>query len=66
MPKEEQGAEKGGEDVGSNAVKRFPDRVEDVSGPGAEESEHFVRAAEISSAVGAVQSVKGQRMERRG
>ena len=37
-----------------------------VSGPGAEEGEHFVRAAEISSAVRAVQSAKGQRMEGRG
>ena len=37
-----------------------------VSGPGAEEGEHFDRAAEISSAVSAVQSAKGQRMEGRG
>ena len=37
-----------------------------VSGPGAEEGEHFVRVAEISSAVRAVQSAKGQRMEGRG
>ena len=34
-----------------------------MSGPGAEEGEHFVRAVEISSAVRAVQSVKGGRME---
>ena len=34
-----------------------------VSGPGAEEGEHFVRAVEISSAVRAVQSAKGRRME---
>ena len=33
-----------------------------VSGPWAEEGEHFVRAAEISSAVSAVQSAKGRRM----
>ena len=37
-----------------------------VSGPGAEEGEHFNRAAEISSAVRAVQSAKGRRMEGRG
>ena len=37
-----------------------------VSGPGAEEAEHFVKAAEISSAVRAVQSAKGRRMEGRG
>ena len=37
-----------------------------ASGPGAEEGEHFVRAAEISSAVRAVQSAKGRRMEGRG
>ena len=37
-----------------------------VSGPGAEEGEHFVRATEISSAVRAVQSAKGRRMEGRG
>ena len=37
-----------------------------MSGPGAEESEHFVRVAEISSALRAVQSVKGWRMEGRG
>ena len=37
-----------------------------VSGPGAEEGEHFVKAAEISSAVRAVQSAKGRRMEGRG
>ena len=37
-----------------------------VSGPGAEEGEHFVRVAEISSAVRAVQSAKGRRMEGRG
>ena len=36
-----------------------------VSGPGAEEEEHFVRAKEISSAVRAVQSAKGRRMEGR-
>ena len=36
-----------------------------VSGPGAEEGEHFVRATEISSAVRAVQSAKGRRMEGR-
>ena len=36
-----------------------------VSGPGAEEGEHFVRAAEISSAERAVQSAKGRRMEGR-
>ena len=34
-----------------------------MSGPGAEEGEHFVRAAEISSALSAVQSEKGRRME---
>ena len=34
-----------------------------VSGPGAEEVEHFVRAAEISSVVRAVQSAKGRSME---
>ena len=37
-----------------------------VSGPGAEEREHFVRAAEISPAVRAVQSAKRRRMEGRG
>ena len=37
-----------------------------VSGPGAEEGEHFVRAAEISSTVRAVQSAKGRKMEGRG
>ena len=37
-----------------------------VSGPGAEEGEHFVRATEISSVVRAVQSAKGRRMEGRG
>ena len=37
-----------------------------VSGPGAEQGEHFVRVAEISSAVRAVQSAKGQSMERSG
>ena len=37
-----------------------------VSGPGAEEGEHFVRAAEISSVERAVQSAKGRRMEGRG
>ena len=37
-----------------------------VSRPGAEEGEHFVRAAEISSAVRAVQSAKGRRMQGRG
>ena len=36
-----------------------------VSGPGAEEGEHFDRAAEISSAERAVQSAKGRRMEGR-
>ena len=36
-----------------------------VSGPGAEEGEHFDRAAEISSALSAVQSVKWWRMEGR-
>ena len=34
-----------------------------VSGPGAEEGEHSVRAADISSSVRAVQSAKGRRME---
>ena len=37
-----------------------------VSGPGAEEGEHFIRVAENSSAVRAVQSAKGRRMEGRG
>ena len=37
-----------------------------MSGPVAEEGEHLVRAAEISSVVRAVQSAKGQRMEGRG
>ena len=37
-----------------------------LSGPGAEEGEHFVRATEISSAVRAVQSAKGRRIEGRG
>ena len=37
-----------------------------VSGPRAEEGEHFVKAGEISSAVRAVQSAKGRRMEGRG
>ena len=37
-----------------------------VSGPGAEEGEHFVKGAEISSVVRGVQSAKGQRMEGRG
>ena len=37
-----------------------------VSGPVAEEGVHFARAAEISSAVRAVQSAKGRRMEGRG
>ena len=37
-----------------------------MSGPGAEVGEHFVRAAEISSAVRGVQSAKGRRMEGRG
>ena len=36
-----------------------------VSDPGAEEGEHFVRAAEISSAVRQVQFGKGRRMEGR-
>ena len=34
-----------------------------VSGPGAEEGEHFARTDEISSAVRAVQCAKGRRME---
>ena len=33
MAEEEQGAEEGGEDVWCNAVKRFPDRVQDGVGP---------------------------------
>ena len=33
MAEEEQGAEKGGEDVWFNAVKRFPDGVRDGVGP---------------------------------
>ena len=37
-----------------------------VSGPGAEKGEQYVRAAEISSAVRAVQSVTGRRKEGRG
>ena len=37
-----------------------------MSGPGAEEGGHFVRAEEISSAVRAVQSAKGRRMEGKG
>ena len=37
-----------------------------VSGPGAEKGEHFDSALEISSAVRAVQSAKGRRMEGRG
>ena len=37
-----------------------------VSGPRAEEGEHFDRAAEISSVVRAVQSAKGRRIEERG
>ena len=37
-----------------------------VSGAGGEEGEHFVRTAEISSAVRAVQSAKGRRTEERG
>ena len=37
-----------------------------VSCLGAEKGEHFVRVAEISSAVRAVQSAKGWRMEGRG
>ena len=37
-----------------------------VAGPVAAEGEHLVRAAEISSAVRAVQSAKGRRMEGRG
>ena len=36
-----------------------------MSGPGAEEGEHFARVVEISSAVRAVQSAKGLRMEGR-
>ena len=36
-----------------------------VSGPGAEEGEHFISAAEILSAVRAVESAKGRRMEGR-
>ena len=36
-----------------------------VSGPGAEKGEHLDKAAEISSEVSEVQSVKGQRMEGR-
>ena len=36
-----------------------------VSGPGVAEGEHFVMAVEISSAVRAVQSAKGRRMEGR-
>ena len=37
-----------------------------MSGPGAEEGENFVRAAEISSALNVVQSAKVRIMERRG
>ena len=37
-----------------------------VSGPRAEEGEHSFSAAEISSALSAVESAKGQRMEGRG
>ena len=37
-----------------------------VSGPRAEEGEHFDRAAGISRALSAVQSAKGKRMEGRG
>ena len=37
-----------------------------VRGPGAEGGKHFVRVAEITSAVRAVQSAKGRRMEGRG
>ena len=37
-----------------------------VSGPGAEENEDSDSAAEISSALSAVQSVKGRKMEERG
>ena len=37
-----------------------------VSGPGAEEGEHFAKTAETSSAVRGVQSAKGRRMEGRG
>ena len=37
-----------------------------LSGLGAEEGEHFASAAETSSALSAVQSPKGRRMEGRG
>ena len=37
-----------------------------VSGPEAEKGQHFVKVAEISSAVSAVQSAKGRRLEGRG
>ena len=37
-----------------------------VSGPGVEEGEDFDSAAEISSALSALQSAKGRRMEGRG
>ena len=37
-----------------------------VSGPRAGEGEHFVSAKEISSALSAVQSAKGRRMEGKG
>ena len=63
MAKERQGAQKRGENVRSYAVNRFPDGVGDGVSSWSEEGEHFVRAAEITSAVSAVQSAKGRRME---
>ena len=66
MAEEEQGAEEAGEDVRCNAVKRFPDGVRDGVRPRGGKGLALVRAAEISSAVRAVQSAKGPRMEGRG
>ena len=63
MAEEEQGVEKGSENILSKAVEGFPDGVGDGVGFWGGGGEHFVRAAEISSAVSVVQSAKRQRIK---
>ena len=65
-PKRSRGPRRAVRMSGAMRCRDFQTEYGMVSGPGAEEGEHFVKAAEISSAERAVQSAKGRRMERRG
>ena len=66
VAKKEEGRKEGHQNAWGDTMNRFPNRIGETIGPGAEEGEHLRRDRETSSLVSSGQSPKGRRIDGKG